>query len=121
MIVQLIDVTKILSPPTFMAFASLSVITPFEVERMAMPNPFNTFGSGIGRLVLTQSWRLTRASLVIADSFGFRVILHASDVALLVGGILELVVQDVSLVNNTFVTSFFRYEAGTSAPRDGEP
>lgn len=33
------------SPPTFCFLASLSVITPFEVERMAMPSPFMTRGA----------------------------------------------------------------------------
>ena len=32
------------SPPTFSLRACLSVITPFEVEMMAMPRPFMTFG-----------------------------------------------------------------------------
>ena len=32
------------SPPKFSFLASLSVITPFEVETNAIPNPFKTCG-----------------------------------------------------------------------------
>ena len=33
------------SPPMFIFLASRSVITPFEVEMIAVPRPFMTFGS----------------------------------------------------------------------------
>ena len=33
-----------ISPPTFKFLASLSVITPFEVERIAIPKPLITLG-----------------------------------------------------------------------------
>ena len=32
------------SPPRFASLASLSVITPFDVETIAIPNPFKTLG-----------------------------------------------------------------------------
>ena len=35
----------IISPPTLRFLASLSVITPSEVETNAIPKPFNTLGT----------------------------------------------------------------------------
>ena len=37
----------IISPPTLRFLASLSVITPSEVETNAIPKPFNTLGTSL--------------------------------------------------------------------------
>ena len=42
------------SPPTPNSLASLSVFIPFDVEIIAIPNPFNTFGkSSLDAYILT--------------------------------------------------------------------
>ena len=49
--------------------ASLSVITPLEVDNMAIPKPFNTRGRLVEPAYLRKPGLLIRAKLRIADIF----------------------------------------------------
>ena len=56
------------SPPTFCTLASLSVITPFDVEMIATPKPFLTLLNSSGLAYVRKPGRLILSKLCIAGN-----------------------------------------------------
>jgi hypothetical protein len=78
--------------------ASLSVITPLEVEIMAIPNPLITLGRSEAFLYCLSPGLLTRLSSCMAESFVTRMIFQGYFNRSLWAFLIKLIVQDIPLI-----------------------
>jgi hypothetical protein len=98
----------------------LSVITPFDVERIAT-QAVHTRGHRTSIAYCLKPGVLILSSFVIADSLVSGLYFQSDlDMPWLVVISSKLVIQDIPLSKRTFVISFFRFEAGFPL-RGGSP